>query len=169
MLDTQSLSVFSTTWSESPMLSNVVPADEIRSLLRTRSRNYDIKSVKMSALDEYQQQGWETVQKTEKTARIKKHKAFDTLLVDRVWCLLYRMGFLFMNDAKPVAIVEDSKNGQDQPFTVDVVAIDNEVGVGITCLSSEKREIIPQLQHILDQHISIRPAFQQAVKQRFAL
>ncbi len=146
------------------MLSNIESVADLRGLARSKSRDYVTKTVNLSFLDEALAQGWSLLRKNEKTVRLKKKKACDVDLVDRVWSLLYRMEFTFLNDEGAALLTADPKDPNSQTIPIDVVGIDAEVGLAIKCKSAENSQQFPQE---LDQYILIRQRFAQSVNQQF--
>src|SRR6266699_7193065 len=102
------------------MLSNIESVEDLRSLGRSKSRDYVTKTVKISFLDEALAEGWTIEQKNEKSVRLKKKKASDVDLADRVWSLLYRMGCTYLNLDGPALLTFDSKDPNSQTFPIDV-------------------------------------------------
>src|SRR6266571_8264486 len=92
------------------MLSNIESVADLRGLARSKSRDYVTKTVNLSFLDEALAQGWSLLRKNEKTVRLKKKKACDVDLVDRVWSLLYRMEFTFLNDEGAALLTADPRS-----------------------------------------------------------
>jgi DGQHR domain-containing protein len=67
--------------------------------------------------------------------RPKKH---DVLLEDRVWTLLYRMGFAYLNDKGGAKLIHDIKDPKPLTNQIDVLGIDNELALAVECKSCEK-------------------------------
>jgi DNA sulfur modification protein DndB len=147
------------------MLSNIESVDDLRGLARSKNIDYVTKTVNLSLVEEALTQGWNILKKNEKTVRLKKKKAPDVDLADRVWFLLYRMGFTYLNDQGNALLAMDPRDPNGQIYPIDVVGIDTEVGLAIKCKSSESSE---QLRQELDQYILIRQRFSQSVNQQFS-
>ncbi len=149
------------------MLSNIESTDNLGSLARSRSQDHVTKTVKISSLEEMLTQGWGIEKKYERSVRLKKAKVGDAALADRVWSLLYRMGFLYLNGDGKAVLTADLKVPNSQTTTIDVVGIDMEVGIAIWCRTSREVCPSPSLQQELDQFISTRRRFAQSVNQQF--
>ena len=70
------------------MLTNVQLSEDLGSLARSNSREYETKTVSHSAVAEMQEDGWEIAKKNTKSVRLKRVKRHGVLLEDRVWTLL---------------------------------------------------------------------------------
>src|SRR5205807_6199952 len=141
------------------MLSNIESVDALRGLARSKSRDYVTKTVNLSFLEALLDQGWNIEKKNEKTVRLKKKKSCDVDLADRVWSLLYRMGFNYLNDDGNAFLSADPKDPNSQPTPLDVVGIDTEVGLAIMCKSPDNNQ---HLRQELDRYILIRQRFAQS-------
>ncbi len=151
------------------MLSNTEAVDNLRGLARLRSRDYVTKTISLTLLEEAQAEGWSIEKKNEKSVRLKKQKVGDAALIDRVWSLLYRMGFLYLNGDGGALLTADLKVTNSQTTTIDVVGIDMEVAVGIWCRTSEKKDVELSFRQELEQCILVRQRFIQSINQQFTL
>lgn len=145
------------------MLENIKPTEELRTLARSNARTYWTKSVHHKLLSEALENGWEILKKRKTSVSLKKPKSHNALLEDRVWMLLYRMQFSFMSAAGGAKIRLDSKN-EDSPTTqLDVVGIEDELGLVIECKSQEKYSKRPQFADDLAKLVQIRERFGRGV------
>jgi DNA sulfur modification protein DndB len=151
------------------MLSNIEPIGNLGSLSRFRGRDYVTKTVRFSSLEEMLSQGWSIAQKNEKSFRLKKDKEGNAALMDRVWSLLYRMGFLYLNGDGKAILTADLRDPKSQTIAIDVVGIDMEVGLAIWCRSSQEKCTRPTFRDELDEFIMARQRFAQSVNQEFPL
>jgi DNA sulfur modification protein DndB len=149
------------------MLSNIESVENLRSLARLRGQSSVVKTVGRSSQEDMLAQGWDVERENEKSVRLKKEKTGDAALVDRVWTLLYRMGFLYVNGDGSALLTADLKVPGSQTTTIDVVGVDMEVGLAIWCRSSEEAGTRPSLRQELDQYILTRQRFAQSVNQQF--
>ena len=151
------------------MLSNIEPIGNLGSLFRLRGRTYVTKTVGLSSVDEMLIQGWSITQKNEKSFRLKKDKEGHLALTDRVWSLLFRMGFLYLNGEGKATLTADVKDPKSQTIDIDVVGIDMEVGLAIWCRSSEEKCTKETFRQELDEFILSRERFAQSINQEFPL
>lgn len=149
------------------MLRNVDAIDNLRTLARARTRDYVIKSVHPKLLDEALEEGW-SIQKHGKVAvRLRRQKTPATLLEDRVWSLLYHMGFSYLSAAGGAQLDVDPKD-QNGPVTqIDAIGIDDETAIAIECKSAESPTKRPQFAEEMGKHSLIRQRFALAVNQQF--
>ena len=79
------------------MIENVLEADELRSLARRKKRSAEFRTVSNSSVSEYLPDGWEVHRKNKTTSRLIRPKRRAALLEDRVWSVLYAMGFTHLS------------------------------------------------------------------------
>src|SRR5216110_268599 len=151
------------------MLSNIEAVGELRGTARLKFRDFETKTVKLSLVEEALAQGWHILQKNEKTIRLKKEKPNEVHFKDRIWALLYRMGFIHMNGNGVAIFTSDLKGDNSQAVCFDVVGIDNEVGVTIKCIVSDETVIYTQFREEIERYISIRAKLKNTINQQFAL
>ena len=151
------------------MLNNIEPIGNLGSLFRLRGRTYVTKTVGLSSVDKMLTQGWSIVQKNEKSTRLKKEKEGDVALIDRVWSLLYRMGFLYLNGEGKAILTADVRDPKSQTIAIDVVGIDMEVGLAIWCRSSQEKCTRETFRQELDDFIMAKQRFGQSVNREFPL
>jgi len=148
------------------MLTNIFPSEELGSLARANSRDYDAKTVSVTGAETLLADGWEKLKTNSKSVRLKRQKKHGPLLEDRVWTLLYRMKFKYLSGKGGAQLrvnaTEDSPSSQ-----LDIVAIDDEVAIAIECKSSEQFAKRPQFQQELGKHTLIRERFTNAARKVF--
>lgn len=147
------------------MLSNIEAVNDLRSLARLKIRDYTTKTVRHKLVEEASNQGWSIEQKNERTVRLRKKKESHDYFIDRLWTLLYRMDFKYLNGDGPALLSDDSKTANEPPsiFAFDIVGVDDEVGIAIKCLTSEKQTVFEQIRQEIDNYLSARQNFTHAV------
>ena len=75
------------------MLSNIFQRDELRGLANRRAKAEEFKTIRQPLVEEELVKGWIVAQVNASTSRLSKPKSHDKSLEDRVWTLMYRMGF----------------------------------------------------------------------------
>ncbi|MEW6183305.1 MAG: DGQHR domain-containing protein [Bacillota bacterium] len=148
------------------MLFGIQPVAELRGLARVRARDYETKTVHPLLSEEYQAKGWDTVTKG-KSVRLKRVKAHNVRLEDRVWMLLYKMGFSDLSGQNGASLLVNPKEPDGPKSQIDVVGIDNEIALAIECKSAEKYSKRPQFQEEIGKHSLIRNNFSNAVNSQF--
>jgi len=112
------------------MESQLLSPDNMRVQARTRKLLYVLRSCKPAELEEYLQAGWTVVRKNKTSIRISRAKDHGTELEDRVWTLLYSMGFSRISGEGGISLTNGDIKNQ-----IDVAAFDEEVALAIECKS----------------------------------
>lgn len=149
------------------MLNNIFGHEQLRSMSIRKSKPEEYKSVRNSLVEEEKSRGWEVIREGKSSSRLKKPKSHDKLLEDRVWTLLYRMGFKFLSGqggAKIQINQDDPKAPENQ---IDVIGIDDEVAFAVECKSSLNPKKLNDFQGMLGKHTSLRDVFIKAVKSQY--
>jgi hypothetical protein len=125
------------------MLTNIFPSDQLRGLASRKARADEFRSVRNALVDEEVARGWNIATPNKTTTRLSKQKTHDRLLEDRVWTLMYRMGFhqLSGNGGAYLKLKPDEPDAPENQ--IDIVAIDDEVAFAIECKSAERVRKFP--------------------------
>jgi len=149
------------------MLENVDTVDKLRGMARAKARDYETQTVHPLLVDEHLANGWSIDKKQKKSVRLRRKKAHNVFLEDRVWCLLYRMGFSLLSREGGAILFVKPKEPDGPKSQIDVVGIDDEIAVAIECKTSEKYAKRPQFQEELGKHALIRQSFSNAVTSQY--
>lgn len=149
------------------MLQNIEEIENLQGLARAKNKIYTTKTIKNALVDEELSQGWIVDKHYQKTTRIKKKKPHYTRLEDRVWELLYKMGFTHLSSAAGAVLVIDPKANDSPKTKIDVVGLDDEIALAVECKSSEQLSKRPQFQEELGKFALIRQNFAAAVNYQF--
>lgn len=120
------------------MIDNLFPVDDLRTVARRMSKADEYKTVKPALIQENVADGWAVHRSSKRSCRMKRPKKREVLLEDRVWTLLYRMGFGHLSGvggAKLTGSICDEPAVTNQ---LDVVGLDDEVAVAAECKTSSK-------------------------------
>lgn len=162
-----SKSASSTRNSVDPALVNLAARDDVSGLARLRARTYTTRTVRTSLQEEYILKGWTIDRANKETVRLKKDKDHGSLLEDRVWMLMYNMGFLYLHGERKALLRIGA--AADSPITeIDVAAVDAEVAIAIECKSSDKPKRRPEFQEELGKHVLARQWFTKAINQQYS-
>ena len=149
-----------------PSLENVFAADEMRRDVIRRKNRQETKSIPNRDIAHAESEGWTVLRRSKTTARVGRDKPLGAWFEDRVWLLMYRMGFSHLSGPKGARLttgsIEDPLSNQ-----VDVVALDHEVALSIECKSSTAQARRRLLQLEMAKHGQLRIAFQQAVQRQW--
>jgi DGQHR domain-containing protein len=148
------------------MLANIRPVEELGTLARMKNRKFETKSVHARLVEEYRVKGWSVDKENKNSVRVIKIKSRGSLLEDRVWMLLYRMGFTHLSDAGGAAL-SISRDSEGPTSMLDVVGIDQDIALAIECKSAENLSRRPAFQEELGKHALIRAPFSTAVRKTF--
>lgn len=74
-------------------LGALLEGDALRASFRRRRDENDYSKIPFDQEDKFSQQEWTIHKRTQSHLWMKKQKSPEALLEDRVWCLLYRMGY----------------------------------------------------------------------------
>jgi DNA sulfur modification protein DndB len=149
------------------VLENVHAAADLRGLAARKAKPDEYKSVRHPLVEEEVTKGWTVARRNRTITRLKRPKTTDRLLEDRVWTLLYRMGFSHLSGSGGAHLLlkpDDPKTPDNQ---IDVVSIDDEVAFAIECKSSAKPKKFVDFTRDLAKHTSLRDNFTASIKNQF--
>lgn len=145
------------------MLHNVSPIENLRNLARSRSKSFETKSVHPKLADEGTADGWKVAKKGKTSVQLRREKPLSMGFEDRVWTLLFRMGFDYLSGLGGGKLALDLGNANGPYNQLDVIGIDSELILGIECKTSERYAKRPQFQEELAQLNSFRERLGKAV------
>ena len=138
------------------MLENVLPAQDLHSLYRSRNKAYETKSIHPKLVDEAISQGWSFLKKNSTSVRMQRPKPLSTHFEDRIWSMLFRMQFEHLSGAGGAKLLLDPRNPNGPNNQLDVVGIDSELVLAIESKTSERFAKRPQFQEELAKLVSFR-------------
>lgn len=118
---------------------NIVCEKELTSVKNKRKSDYDFSKERKVALSELEDEGWEYVSDyaDPKFVKVRKEKAFDEKFENKIWMLMYQMGFTHMNKDRNFHMTHD-KDGHTQQ--IDIFAADDETVLLIECKAAESQK-----------------------------
>jgi len=149
------------------VLSNMNSVEDLRGLARAKGRDYVTKTIDPLLEEQAIAEGWTIERKNKKFIQMSKKKLHGLYLEDRVWSLLYHMGFLYLSNEGGGHLKIDPKDQNSPTTKIDVVGIDTEVGLAIECKSVERAGKRPQFQEELGKHALIRQRFASSLNQLY--
>src|SRR5450755_3121446 len=102
------------------MIDNVFDTEELRSLSRRKSRDLEFRTVRNQEVPELVAEGWEIQRESKTRTRLSKPKRRDILLEDRVWSLLYTLGFTHLSGEGGAFLHLDPKRDDGPTNQIDV-------------------------------------------------
>jgi len=150
------------------MLINIEPVANLRGLARIKARTYEAKTIPYDFLDKAIAEGWDVMAKNKTSVRITRQKPHGHQLEDRVWTLLYRMGFTHLSGIGGATLMVDASDKKSTATQIDVIGIDDEIAVAIECKSAQKHSKRSEFQEELGKHALIQPQFANSINNQFA-
>lgn len=151
------------------MLENVISTDNLRSLSRRKSRDREFRTVRNNDVPDHAAQGWEIQRKNKTGTRLSRPKRREILLEDRVWSLLYAMGFTHLSGEGGALLHLDPKRDDGPKNQIDVVGLDPEIAIAVECKSASNPRKDSKFQEFLAKHSVIRERFANAANTQFPL
>lgn len=146
------------------MLENVFTRQELLGFARQQSKPDLFKTIHIADIEGAKAEGWSVVKQTKKSARLSKPKPKTNLLEDRVWTLLYRMGFPLLSGQNGARVAASSDGPKTQ---IDCVAIDGEVAIAVECKTFQEAHKDPRFAEKLGKFGATRKSFSEAVDEDF--
>lgn len=147
-------------------LKDLIDTDAVRRAEYGKRRKYHTeKTIHPKLREEHEGEGWIHVKDLQSGAKMRKAKSHDELLENRVWCILYQLGYPVMNSGRKFEI-EITKG--DKPVTkqVDVFAKDDETVIVLECKSCEEMQD-RDLRKDISELASLQKPIANAIRQQF--
>jgi len=151
------------------MLENVFPVKDLRSLARLKKQSNDFKTIPTDDLQLALEDGWVPQRQSSRSVRLSRPKRKSALLEDRVWFLLYRMGFTHLSGRGGATVAVDTDKPNGPRNQIDVVGLESEIALAIECKSAETPKKSQQFQSDLAKLSVVRERFIQAVHKQFPI
>jgi DNA sulfur modification protein DndB len=150
------------------MIENVLGTEELRSLSRRKRRDREFRTLRTPAVPGQLAEGWQVERENRTSTRLSRPKSVQVLLRDRVWSLLYAMGFTHLS-GEGGASLQLAPKRDDSVRKIDVVGLDPEIAVAATCRSAAAPTRDPGFEGFLAELSLIRERFANAANSRFRL
>src|SRR6516225_9084922 len=117
-------------------LESLLEGDLLRAAYKRRRDEYDYSKVEAKNEEGLVQNGWLVHRQTQFHIWMKREKGAEAQLEDRIWCLLYRMGYPRLSGPKfQIAF----KGAQATTKRLSIVALDDETAIVVECRAREHR------------------------------
>jgi DNA sulfur modification protein DndB len=146
------------------VLTNISPIEELRGLASRNSKPDEYKSVRNPLVTEEIAAGWKAVRHGLTTTRLERPKSHDRLQEDRVWTLIYRMGFKHLSGPGGAHLLVNANEPEGPDNQIDVVGVDDEVAFAIECKSAVSPRKFNDFSKDLAKHATLRERFGHAVR-----
>lgn len=114
-------------------LTGIAESADLYSVARKRRAPLDFQTVRSSDEERLVDEGWTVVRRGSKSTRLSRPKPHDVWLEDRVWTLLYNMGFTHLSIDRQCLLKRDDELTKNQ---IDIFAIDDDVAIAVECKSA---------------------------------
>jgi DNA sulfur modification protein DndB len=118
------------------VLKNVCHRKDLGTLARKKARPDVLLTIDPRDLEDHLAAGWREIRKNKKSIVVGRPKAAHALFEDRVWMLLYRMGFPYLSGEGGAVVVINPGSDKELGNQVDVLAMDSDVCIAIECKTS---------------------------------
>lgn len=117
---------------------NIVSENDLKAAYRNRKKDYDSQKQRADALPSLQNDGWEYVStyKDKRYIRVQKQRPLSERFENKVWQMLYNMGYPKMNKDDKF-VISYSKTDPNLTQQIDVFAVDNETAIIVECKTAE--------------------------------
>jgi DNA sulfur modification protein DndB len=162
------------------MLTNIQPCERLNEVAELKKSAVLSKTIPVSLLEEAKEYGWTEERKPRRAAGrspkrastknallpVTKPKPYGIEVADRVWSLLYNMGFSHMSNGEMPQLQPGTSMHFRQKLDIDIVSIDSEVGLAVFLQTSpEPRAADTCLIDDLRLYERARHDFSQAINQ----
>lgn len=142
-------------------LTGVFPSRDLAAIARRRKSQYEFITVPLKNAEELQAQGWTIVRQNAGSARLHRPKPIDVALEDRVWALLYRMGFTLLSTDRQCLLQNSRDHTKNQ---IDVFGMDDDVAIAIECKASAELSRRSTFQREIGKFHLLRQSLAEAVR-----
>ena len=146
-----------------PQILKIQKRESLLGLSRLRGRPTEQRTIEKHDLSDYEARGWTVLRHNKASIRLHRPKPQPKLLEDRVWSVLYKMGFTHLSGKNGAKLVFDERDTRSASQQLDVVAIDDEVAISVECKSYREEHTDPKFVEKLAKHATIRGPFARAV------
>jgi MT-A70 len=119
-------------------LEPLLEGDALRAAFRRRRDENEYAKIPFDQENKFIQGGWIVHKRTQSHLWMKTQKHPEVILEDRVWCLLYRMGYPRLSGPKFSVLIQSGSSGSDAK-RISVMAIDDETAVVVECRARQHR------------------------------
>lgn len=121
------------------LLSSIISSDADKSKEFAQRRRASLtKTISSSKVNDYLDHGWTIVKKLKKGTQIRFDKSFSEIVENKLWCLLYKMGFSELNKGNEFEIFFKTAEGEIASKHINVFAKDDDTIIVAECKSCEK-------------------------------
>ena len=155
------------THDSQPPIAGLIGEAAISRSLRLRRSQYVFRTVPKPRISEFESNGWEIARKNKESCRIRKPKPHDVMFEDRVWAMLAKLGWTWMNEDRQFRL-RHTKIDTDKGKQVDVFVADAETALFVECKSAaERRPASPSFAQDIHEISDIRKGVNDSLRKAF--
>ena len=115
----------------------IISGSQLDSVYKNRNTPFFFETVQIGKETPYLDDGWTIHRKNKKSLRLSKPKPIDQAFEDKIWCLLYKIGFKNISKDRNfrIKLLSENKSPGKQ---LDIFAKDDETVLIVECKTSEK-------------------------------
>ena len=140
---------------------------KIRREAATRRKKDQYVSVSNAEVPRHLNAGWEVAKPLKLRTRIRKPWSHDEQLENRMWLLLFLLGYPELSGGRQFQVTIKRPNAAPYRKQIDVLAKDDETVIVAECKSSEKTATRRSLQKDLEEFASLKGPISRAVKSHY--
>lgn len=149
-------------------MENILNIEQLRGVASRKNKPQEYKSVRNELVPIELQNGWVVQKHNKSSTRLTRQKNHQVAFEDRVWMLMYRMGFTYMSGHARASIVGNTNYSGQPENDASLVAIDDEVALAFKCESSQALHQVTEFNSSLANYRASRDHFNKAVKDHFS-
>ena len=118
--------------------SDLVDGKELLKAKKYRASNFEERQCHSADVDDPQYAGWETFWKSKngKKVKIRKEKTIGDAFEDKVWIMLFKLGFRVLNKGRRFVLCAGAGHSQQ----IDVFAVDDDSVIIVECKATAERK-----------------------------
>ncbi len=151
------------------MIDNVFRTEDLKALARRKGRDREFRTVPNAAVPGLLAQNWVIQRKNKATARLFRPKPREILLQDRVWSLLYAMGFTHLSGEGDALLRQDRMKNFGENNQLGLVGLDPDIAIAIRCKSAPTPRKDPNFVESLAKHSLLKEHLANAANTQFPL
>lgn len=113
-------------------------ATMLASKFKSKSTPYDLRTIELNEVDDYENDGWEVVTTLKRKAKVQREKDPGRKFEDDVWSMFYNLGFRTLNYDDQLVVQWGPGTGDHHQL--DVVAVDDEAIFVVECKATDKNK-----------------------------
>lgn len=131
-----------------------------------RRRSYALISIKKALVEDHLADGWEIDKELKSRMRMRKNRTPDESIENRVWFLLFLLGYPQISSGRNFKIKIERKGAEPVHKQIDVLAKDGETVIVAECKASERTRR-RSLQKDIEEFANLKGPISNAIKKHY--